>query len=298
MSVASSLDPLDEWTPATDPRASAANTPSSATLPPVNLSSVSCELAGATGWTKDLTHRLRVLLHAVPLGELRLSEGLLADDRNHYDWVALALRLFDLIIESTGLDREVDSRAARRALGPMLAAMDVARGLTPDEQRHDAVVDRLLARLRNDPAGRQPFQLEYTDVDNSGVATRRTLHVRLLRDYHEPDGSIALRLTNEAINLFLNALELDLEDAQAAAEAVVQSQLARGKFDDAARSARNAKLASRRYADRITDILRETRRDIRRVDWSADVPRLLEESSRHLEHRIAVERNISTTCWP
>lgn len=244
------------------------------------------------GWTPELTHRLRVLLHTMPFTDLRRGEGYVDEDRRHYDTLALALRVFDLIVERTGLDQEVDSATVRRILAPTLVAMDVAAGLAPDGRRHDTVVDRLLAALRNEAEAAGPFRLPYTELDADGAATRRTLSMHLVRDVHLPDGAIAMRLSPEAINLFLNALELDIEDAQAAAEALVQSQLERGKFDDAFRSARNAALQSRRYQEYLAKVFRETRRDVRRVDWDEAVPKLLDEASRHIAGRINVERNI------
>lgn len=72
----------------------------------------------------------------------------------------------------------------------------------------------------------------------------------------------------------------------------MQSQLERGKFDDAFHSARNAALHSRRYQEYLAKVFRETRRDIRRVDWDQAVPKLLDEASRHITGRINVERNI------
>ena len=62
---------------------------------------------------------------------------------------------------------------------------------------------------------------------------RRFVEFRLIEDRHHAIEGTVLRLSNEAINLFLGAFELDIEDAQAAAEAVVRSQLERGKFHEA-----------------------------------------------------------------
>lgn len=71
--------------------------------------------------------------------------------------------------------------------------MDVAAGLTPDGRRHDAVVDRLLALLRNEAESAGPFRLPYTELDDEGAAVRRTLSMHLVRDVHLPDGAIAMR---------------------------------------------------------------------------------------------------------
>jgi hypothetical protein len=244
------------------------------------------------GWSSDLTHRLRVLLHAWPLHSLRRADGQVEPELRHYDSLTLALRTFDFIIEHMGLDEEADSVRVRNVLAPLLESMDRAAGLAPDPRRHDLAVERLLAGLRNDGAGRHPFLLDYTDFDSDGHAVSRILQVQLLRDQFHADGRIVLRLTNEGINLFLNALEFDLESAQAAAEAVIESQLARGKFNEAVSTAKNARRQSVRYEERLTSTLRETRRDIRRVDWQTEVPRMLEDACQHIEARLNVERNI------
>lgn len=243
-------------------------------------------------WNPHLTHRLRVLLHTKPLLDLRLGDAHCAPALRHYDSLSLALKVFDLIIETTGLDREIDSETAIRALIPLMVQMDRAEGIEPDLSRHTLMAERLLAALRNDAKSRHPFEVDYTDFEVD-CAIRRTLEFKLIYDYNHPDGRIVLRLSNEAINLFLNALKLDIEDAQAAAEAVVQSQLERGRFNEAVNSARDARLQSIRFQEKIEQVLRETRRDISRVDWWNKVPRLLSDALQHIDTRCRVEKNIA-----
>ena len=223
--------------------------------------------AGPSAWDPALTHRLRVLLHTAPLHELRLGDSRRDPELRHYDSLSLAMKVFDLVVDSAGLDREVNRERVEQALGPLLDQMDAASGLAPDPSRHEAIVDRVLGGLRNDLDRRRPFEEVYTGFEEDLSAVRRKLEFRLLVDYFHPSGSTVLRLSNEAINLYLNALELDIEDAQAAAEAVVMSQLARGRFDEAVQTARNARWQSLRFAEKVTAIIRETRRDVSRVDW-------------------------------
>jgi len=246
-------------------------------------------------WHRGLTHRLRVLLHMAPLHDLRQSDARRDPELRHYDALALAMKVMDLIVDSAGLDREVDRDVVEQALGPLLAAMDASAGVVPDRARHGAMVDRVLAGLRNDGERRRPFEVHYTDLDADGRAVRRRLEFRLVMDHLHPAGGTVLRLSNEALNLYLNALDLDIEDAQAAAEAVVESQLARGRLDDAAQAARNARWQSLRYAEKVVAILRDTRRDVESVDWRHDVPRLLADALGHIDLRLAVERNILAT---
>jgi len=249
----------------------------------------------AQTWDHALTHRLRVLLHTFPLHDLRLGDSRRDPELRHYDSLVLAMKVIDLIIDSAGLDREVDRVRVEQELKPLLVEMDEAAGLPPDGARHKEIIDRVLGGLRNDADRRRPFEFEYTDFDEKGKAIRRKLEFRLVADHFHPAGGTVLRLSNEAINLYLNALELDIEDAQAAAEAVVQSQLARGRFDEAVQTARNARLQSLRYKDKVAGIIRETHRDITSVDWQEQIPRLLKEALSHIDSRLTTERNILNT---
>lgn len=243
-------------------------------------------------WHPHLTQKLRVLLHAFPLLKLQQADSRYDPAFRHYDSLTLTLKIFDLIVESTGLEREIDSQQVATSLVPLLRSMDAAAGIEPDSERHSIVAERLLGTLRNDAQGRQYFKETYVDL-HDGRAIARMLEFRLVQEWHHPDGRIVLRLSNEALNLFLNALDLDIEDAQAAAEAVVQSQLARGRFGEAVESANNARLQSLRYKEKIEQVLRETRRDIRRVDWRESVPNLLDGALEHINTRLTVEQSIS-----
>ncbi len=247
---------------------------------------------GGTGWREDLTRRLRVLLHTAPLLALRAADGLQAPDRKHYDSLALALRVFDLVLASMGLDRGVDRTAMQRALQPLLAAMDDAAGYAHEAARHEAVVDRVLGALLNDDQRREMFRATYTDLRPDGTAEAVSLPYRLLEEYQQPDGGLALRLTSEAINLFLGALDRDIEDEQVAMEALVREQLERGSFAKAVQSADSAQFQSRRYTLYIETKLRLTRRDLKLVNWRAEMTPLLDQAHIHVQRRIQAERAI------
>ena len=85
----------------------------------------------------------------------------------------------------------------------------------------------------------ESFAIDYADFDEGGKASRRTLTFKLLKEVHGYSGEIILQLSSEAINLFLNALDLDIESEQIANEAVVQYQLDKGKYDKARACAEN-----------------------------------------------------------
>jgi hypothetical protein len=245
-------------------------------------------------WTRALAHRLRVLLHTLPLDALHRSNALRDPELRHYDGLALGLATMDLIIDHMGLDIDVDRARVASHLEPLLAEMDRVAGKTPDGEHHTAIVDRVVGALRNDEERRRPFAVSYLDLDG-GKLVRRLREFRLVYDQFHPDGGTVLRLSNEAVNLFLGALELPIEDAQAAAEAIVQSQLARGRLDEALDSAQGAHLQSIRYKAKLERVLRETRRDVTSLDWRVEVPRLLDEALAHVSARLLVEQTIVNT---
>jgi hypothetical protein len=243
-------------------------------------------------WPAELTRRLRVLLHTLPLDGLRRADSMRDEDLRHYDSLALALRVLDLVIDRLGLEQEADREVITRALAPILTASDVLAGLDPSSVRQDRIVDKLLSGLRNDSCARRPFREEYTSIGPTGDASRHVVEFRLLYDAFHPSGRTVLKPSNEACNLYLRLLDLDVEDAQAAAEAVVESQLARGRFDEAVHSARQARIQSVRFREKVSRVLRDTRRDVDRVDWRGEVPAMLDGALAHLERRLTVERGI------
>ncbi len=251
---------------------------------------------GPDWWPDELTERQRVLLHAHPLFDLRGNDGVQPEDARHYDSMALALRVMELVLEASGLDDAITAGRVREALGPSLVAMDRDAEITVDGARHDRVVERVLGALRNDENSRHPFALEYAAFPAVGGAERRVLEFRLLEDAFHPDGRVVLQATTEGANLYLRALDHDLESQQAATEAVIELQLRRGRFQDAVNGARQAQRQSQRYGDQLRRRIEQTRRDLSRVDWRTEMPALLEQARIHLEARMETEdRLLSAT---
>ena len=257
---------------------------------PVDAPDISDELRNGS-----LVKRLRVLLHAYPLFQLSQSDSRRDEAFRHYDSLVIALKIMDIIAERMGDTIEADREYIDFSLEQLLDSMDRRAGLFPDAKRHTQIVDRVLAALKNDGDARRPFKMPYTDIDATGDVTERLLEFRLIQDAFGLDGSTVMRLTNEAVNLYFNALELDLEDSQAATEAIVHSQMCRGKFDEARKSAHFAWRQSRMYCDRIQKMLHETQRDISSVDWAEKAPRRISDAMAHLETRLDVEQKIIQT---
>ena len=245
-----------------------------------------------SAWPPALTNRQRVLLHTQPLILMQHSPGVRDEHEKHYDSLSLALKTFDIVIDQSGFGSDVVRDTIADGLRPLLIALDDEAELAPDPARHDRVVDRVLASLKNEQNRGQPFEVEYQEFDDRGRPRRRTLTFRLVKEAHGYSGAIVLKLSSEAINLFLNAFGLDIEDAQAANEAVVQSQLARGKFNEAIQSAQNARGQSMRYEEKIVRTINDTRRDIDRVDWRGEAHEMLVGALSHVDSRLQIEQHI------
>src|SRR5678815_1327247 len=110
----------------------------------------------------------------------------------------------DLIIDHMGLDTDVDRARVASHLAPLLDELDRIAGKWPDPVRHAAMADRVIAALRNDDDRRRPFEARYVDIDD-GRLVHRVREFRLVYDQFHPEGGTVLRLSNEAVNLFLGA---------------------------------------------------------------------------------------------
>lgn len=257
------------------------------------------ETAGAVGQSgsgtlsaASMSRRHRVLLHLEPLLRLRQRDLRATEDEQHYDSLAVALRILDIIADEMGFATLASPQAVFRRLQPLLDRMDEAALVPPSPGRQRRYFDRLLDRLRNVDDGHRPFRITWTDIDDDGSVAQRVLSFRLVEDAFGFDGQPALRLSPTAVNLVFSALEMDVEDAQTATEAIVQSQIRRGRFSQALQSARNALNQSQLYDVRLQSLLQLTRRDVGRVDWSEQAPALLADALDHLEERLQVEASI------
>lgn len=246
----------------------------------------------ASPWSGQITQRQRVLLHMEPILRLYRQPGTRDDRHLQYDTLAIIMKVFDAIIDQSGFGSEVTDATVTDAIEPLLRAWDEGNGSTPSPDLHAEVVARVLAELKNEDQRQQPFEVPYHAFDDAGRPTRHVLRFKLLVEQFGHDGSIVLKLSSEAINLFLNAFGLDIEDAQVANEAVVQSQLERGRFNEAVQSAQNARGQSMRFDAKVRWLLLQITRDIDRVDWRGEADALLRGASLHVERRLHVEDNI------
>ena len=256
---------------------------------------------------ESFTRRVKALARTAPVHDLESGKAMRDGDWSSYDLRALSLAAIDTVIDHMGLEHGATSE------GVLARLAGLARAAAPDRDpaRHRAVAAAVLGALLNDRNRREAFSVPYGEWTGSGERTgdertgsgERTaaghrmaeLVFKLLEEVEAPDGTIVLRATDEAVNLFVGALDRDVEDAQAAAEAVLASQLRRGRVGQAVHTAKEARLRSVQFTRKVRRILEATRRDVRQVDWGEDVPALLSDSLDHLAERLSVERRLIVT---
>lgn len=238
-------------------------------------------------WEDALTRRLRTLLRTSPLHQLQASKNQRADIFSRQDLRALGLRALDLAIEHKGLGQGASFEDLCSDLQPLVATVDPELG--PDDTHR--VAETVLETLLNESARRQAFREPYLALTPEQVA-HKVLEFHLLRERQLPDGSIIIEPTTQAINLYAGMLEYEVEDAQAAEEAVLRSQVRRGRIEDAVRTAKRARLRSIEYEQKLVGFLETTRRDIGQVDWVAIALGLIDEAREHISERLDVEREI------
>jgi hypothetical protein len=244
-------------------------------------------------WHEALTRRLRALLKSGPLHELRRNQGRLAAVLPHDDLIALTMRALEVLIDALGVRSGATRDEIVAALAPLADANDRLAGVVPDRARHQRLTEIVIGALLNDAGRRRAYEESYVSFVD-GEARQQTLSFRIATEQETPSGQIVIRVEPDGVNLFLRSLDIDLEDAQAAVEAAMKSQLQRGRLDLARASAKEANIRSIQFRDKVQSILRRSQRDLGRVDWRREVPALLEEALAHIESRLEVERDIRT----
>jgi len=243
---------------------------------------------GDRGLTMDavLSYRLRSLVRTGPLHRIEANKASRVRDLTRHDLRALALRAIDATIERMGLGYGAYRSDIAEALSPIIRAVEPGANATDVDEITNIVVEHLL----NETSRRLQFDEPYLDFDGTS-ATGRSVRFHLLREEEADDGSIVLKATTEAINLYAGMLDVDVEDAQTAAEAVLKAQIERGAIGAAVATARQARLRSIEYGEKLRSTLRQVRRDVSRVDASAML-RTVAGARKHLEERLQVERGL------
>ncbi len=238
-------------------------------------------------WQEALTRRLRTLLRIGPLQRMEAGKSRRELRLEDQDLRALALRALDATIEHMGLGSGPSYEQLRDTLRPLVHACDDQA----TQKEVDSVIRLVVDGLLNERERRRAFHETYLSIESNQIV-RRYLDFHLLQEHSAADGSIVLKATTEAINLYAGMLEYPVEDAQIAEEAVLRSQVNRGRISDAVQTAKRARLRSIEYEQKILGYLETTRRDVTQIDWVRDVLALIRSAREHIGDRIHTEGDL------
>jgi tetratricopeptide (TPR) repeat protein len=237
--------------------------------------------------SNDLKDRWKTLQLLAPVFELIHRSAPRANiDHHQYDLAQLSLRLIDYVVHNqaslegaVSLDSAVDhlTQAARR-MNP------------EDPDRPYQKVARLVFKgIFND--GR-PHTASWLDADVSdGQVHDDPFKFRLLRMV-DSDSGAAIAATDEAILLYLRALDTDLADQALALKLMVEIQMAAGEFEKALQTARQATRTARGLSASLREQLTDTKRDVSAVDWDGHMPGWLKEVQGKIAQQIDRDRQL------
>ena len=248
------------------------------------------EVSDPRGWdvqipTDDasIARRRRALAPIQVLTDVERTKNALDGDHwAHYDLFTLALAVIDQVA----------------------LAMGISAGRTWDEALEYAAAQAARQHPDGDPAEwsivaeRVVVSLVTTDVEvatylvhtGDGAAWRQQ-RFRLLY-LHPGDGIEHLRASEQAINIFVEALDLDIEATQIANEAQLNALIARGAVTSAVQIARRERYVSIQYQERIRRIVADTLIDPDVHDWVNEVPALLDGALAHVGARLTAEATL------
>ena len=208
-------------------------------------------------------------------------------DHHSYDLAQLALRAVDFVVtHQASVDGAV---SPDRVVDPLT---QMARRMAPDDAKRPwaQVAQLTLSSLLNDGRQHEAVWFELS-ADDDEWSERRPWRFRLLRLVDADDGT-SLAATDEAIVLYLQALNTDLADRAMALKLMVEVQMNAGEFDKALGSARQATRTAEGLAASLREKLDDTRRDVRAVDWRGEMPVWLTDVLGQLDRQLHQDRQL------
>lgn len=231
-----------------------------------------------------ITRRVKAIAATRPLHDLERNKASFGGDHwGRYDLMTLAIATIDEVALAMGVSA---GRSYEEALAHC-ARQAARQDPNADEAEHELVASRVLGALLADV----PEAVTYVDHLGDEPIQRRH-EFRLLYEQWNPDETVHLRASEHAVNVLIDALDLDVESAQVAAEAQMRALLERGALDSAVEIARRAVYLTVQYLERVRSILRDTQMDHETWDWAETVPAILRRALDHISDRITAETRL------
>lgn len=231
---------------------------------------------------ESITRRRRALAPIAVLTDIERTKNTLDGDHwRRYDLFRLALAVIDQVALAMGIS------AGRTWDETIEYATQQAARQWPDGSRTEwlAVAERVVVSLVTTDVEVTPYLVHTA----AGPAWRQQRFRLLYLQSVGTEGLEHLRASEQAINIFVEALDLDIEAAQVANEAQLNALIARGAVESAVQIARHARYRSIQYQERVRRIVADTLIDPDVHDWVEDVPALLSSALAHVQDRMNAE---------
>lgn len=234
------------------------------------------------GMDGAITRRSRALLYAARISHIEDARLRSQDEQlAPYHATELCLHAIDAVAVRMDLESGATWEQARDEVAEQAARQH------PDgaEKQHQHVAEWLLRQLTDDE------DAHWLDMSSDGDAVVRSHRVYMLYET-EQAGLHHLRARDQAINVLVDALDLDIDSAQLAAEARFEHLVRRGSHELAYRAANDSRMLSIRFMEQVRDDLSEATRDLRTEHWASTVSPRLSAALTHIIERVERERRL------
>lgn len=231
---------------------------------------------------ESITRRRRALAPIQVLTDIERTKNTLDGDHwAQYDLFRLALAVIDQVALAMGIS------AGRTWEEAIEYAVQQATRQRPDgdEVEWVAVAERVVVSLVTTDVEVTPYLVHTATGPEWRQQRFRLLYLQAVGS----EGREHLRASEQAINIFVEALDLDIEAAQVANEAQLNALIARGAVESAVQIARHGRYRSIQYQERIRRIVADTLIDPDVHDWVENVPKVLDAALVHVQARLKAE---------
>jgi hypothetical protein len=243
-------------------------------------------LSGDSSFERDaINRRAKHMAIARPFYALEGGKGHAGLDLASFDLRRVALVILDCIIVEMG----TASRGA--AYGMILHSVRptlLASRETCTDSEADRITSYCLDALTNERE-REAFRAQYQVQEEDGTMRWITQRYTLVGVREGLSGEPVYYAEPPAINIYLSALEIDIEAEQAAKDGAHDYYMKRGKYGDAGQNAEESLKITILYRERLLRATAVLSRDIRSVNYSADIAPTLNDANEHIKQRMTKE---------
>lgn len=232
--------------------------------------------------------RVKALAATRPLHDLNRNKAMWSTDGidwEGYDLLSLALATIDTV----ALNQTLSSGSTFDEVITFCAAQAARQNPVGAEAETARVAERIVEALAAD----QSHTLTYSTFNSEGRHLAREWSFRLFDQRWRSDGeTLELRATQEAINVLIDGLDIDVESAQLAAETQMRTLITRGALEGAVAVARRARNLTSLYLEQVATVVRDTLVDLDIHDWEQEIPALFSSALAHVADRVKAEMEL------